>query len=94
MWRSGGDDTVVTCIACGTDLPRSDAREYDKAGDRWDRHDKEFEYLCKECHGELCHQPRDGLEETLVTLAGDIDGDAADFAAAYQRHARDADDER
>lgn len=96
MWRSVGDDsTVVTCIACGTELSRSEAREYDKEGDRWDRHGKEFEYLCKECHSELCHQPRDGLEATLLEVAAEVDGDAADFAAAYHRHvARDADQER
>ena len=57
---------AVTCIACGSDLLRSDAREYDKFGDRYDRRDKEFEYLCKPCHRDLCHQPRRGLEDVLV----------------------------
>jgi hypothetical protein len=77
MWRSrSGRDTDVTCIACGESVPRSRAREYDKHGDRWDRRDKEFEYLCKSCHGEYCHQPRDGLEETLVAAsAGECDRD-------------------
>jgi hypothetical protein len=70
MWRrrsnrSGG---TIVCIACGDSLPREEAREYDKEGDRWDRRGKEFEYLCKECHGELSHQPRRGLEETLVDV--------------------------
>lgn len=56
----------VTCIACGETLDREDAREYDKHGDRWSREDKEFEYLCKPCDRECCHQSRDGLEEALV----------------------------
>ncbi|MFB6141858.1 MAG: hypothetical protein ABEJ30_00775 [Halorientalis sp.] len=63
--REGGD-AMVTCIACGDELPRADAREYDKHGDRWDRADKDFEYLCKGCHRDLCHQPRDDLEALLV----------------------------
>jgi hypothetical protein len=67
MWRrrSDGADETVVCIACGDSLTREEAREYDKEGDHWDRTDKEFEYLCKECHGELSHQPRGGLEEAL-----------------------------
>lgn len=56
----------VTCIACGETVAREDAREYDKYGDRWSREGKEFEYLCKPCHRDYCHQNRDGLEETLV----------------------------
>ena len=65
LWRS---DTTqqVTCIACGETLDREDAREYDKHGDRWNREGKTFEYLCKPCHCECCHQNRKGLEETLV----------------------------
>ncbi|MFB6219974.1 MAG: hypothetical protein ABEH90_00925 [Halolamina sp.] len=71
MWRRRSDqaDETVVCIACGASLPRTEAREYDKQGDRWDRQDKEFEYLCKACHGELSHQPRGGLEETLEAVA-------------------------
>jgi len=63
-----GDDSgqQVTCIACGETLDRDDAREYDKYGDRWSREGKEFEYLCKPCDRECCHQSRDGLEEALV----------------------------
>ena len=61
-----GDEGSVTCIACGTELPRSAAREYDKAGDRWDREEKPFEYLCKPCDRDRCHQPRQGLEAALV----------------------------
>ncbi|MEF8801802.1 MAG: hypothetical protein V5A56_12350 [Halolamina sp.] len=70
MWRRRSDHSgeTVICIACGDSLPREEAREYDKEGDRWDRRGKEFEYLCKECHGELTHQPRSGLEETLVDV--------------------------
>jgi len=64
MWQSGSEG--VTCIACGETLPRSQAREYDKHGDRWERRDKDFEFLCKPCYRECCHQPRDGLEEALV----------------------------
>jgi hypothetical protein len=59
-------DRQVTCIACGATLDREDAREYDKYGDRWERRDKEFEYLCKPCHRECCHQHREGLERLLV----------------------------
>ncbi|MFD1588440.1 hypothetical protein ACFR9U_15765 [Halorientalis brevis] len=59
-------DQEVTCIACGETLAREDAREYDKHGDRWNREDKTFEYLCKPCDRACCHQPRDGLEATLV----------------------------
>jgi len=70
MWRrrSDGSEDSVVCIACGGSLPREEAREYDKEGNRWERRDKEFEYLCKACHGELSHQPRNGLEQTLETV--------------------------
>jgi hypothetical protein len=66
LWGSDSD-RQVTCIACGETLNREDAREYDKHGDRWSRKGKKFEYLCKPCHRECCHQNRNGLEETLVT---------------------------
>jgi hypothetical protein len=67
-------DASVTCIACGTDLARGEAREYDKHGNRWDRGDKEFEHLCKPCYRELCHQPREELESLLVEVeAGEHD---------------------
>jgi hypothetical protein len=63
----------VTCIACGVETTRGDAREYDKYGDRWDRSGKRFEYLCKRCHRGLCHQPRDELEGLLCEVgAGDL----------------------
>lgn len=69
MWGSRKNRAQsVTCIACGTTLDRDDAREYDKYGDRWDRDGKEFEYLCKSCDRELCHQPRDELESLLVEV--------------------------
>jgi len=68
MLRQGGDDATVTCPACGRTLDREDAREYDKHGDRFDRGDKSFEYLCKPCHDELCLQDRNGLEATLVAI--------------------------
>ena len=64
MARHGADRTV-TCIACGADLPREEAREYDKHGDRWDREGKDFEFLCKPCFRSLVKQPRRGLETTL-----------------------------
>ena len=64
MWHRR-ESSDVTCIACGDRVSRTEAREYDKHGDRWDRADKEFEHLCKPCHRELCHQPRAGLESLL-----------------------------
>jgi len=70
MWgsRSNRGKDSVDCIACGETIRRSDAREYDKEGDRWDRKGKQFEYLCKGCHTDLCHQPRDELEDLLVDI--------------------------
>ncbi|MFB6198633.1 MAG: hypothetical protein ABEI52_10255 [Halobacteriaceae archaeon] len=64
--RAGRDDNTVTCIACGAERARDDAREYDKEGDRWDRDGKHFEYLCKSCFRELDKTDRDGLEEMLI----------------------------
>lgn len=64
-WHTDSDDEV-DCIACGDTVPRTEAREYDKHGNRFDRDDKQFEYLCKPCYREYSHQPRDGLEATLV----------------------------
>lgn len=69
--RRRKSDNEVVCIACGEVIPRADAREYDKYGDRWDRAGKDFEYLCKPCHRDCCHQPRNGLEETLVRAGGE-----------------------
>lgn len=87
MWRSGSDGgrdrKTVVCIACGTSLRRSDAREYDKEGDRWSRRGKEFEHLCKACYRSLCHQPRDGLESLLVDVA---DGEDLDRSAFIERY--------
>lgn len=70
MWRSrrSRDRRTVVCIACGESVLREDAREYDKEGNRWDRRDKEFEHLCRDCHDGLCHQPRDGLEALVVSI--------------------------
>jgi len=95
MWRSRNtrDGTTVVCIACGTSLPRSEAREYDKEGDRWERHDKSFEHLCKECYRELCHQPRDELETLLVDVERAVESgggrddrpDEGAFLAEYVR---------
>lgn len=75
-------DTEVVCIACGETIPRVDAREYDKYGDRWDRDGKDFEYLCKPCHRDCCHQPRNGLEETLVQAEGEH-ADTQQFITEY-----------
>jgi hypothetical protein len=74
--RLSNSDEDVTCIGCGATVPRSEAREYDKHGDRWSRDGRQFEYLCKPCHSDCCHQPRDGLEATLVDIgAGEVDRD-------------------
>ncbi len=74
MWRSRSDrdGTTVVCIACGTSLPRSEAREYDKHGNRWERHGKSFEHLCKECYRGLCHQPRGELEALLLDVEAEV----------------------
>jgi len=66
-WHRG--DSTVTCIACGASVARSDAREYDKYGDRWSREDKSFEFLCTACDQARCHSPRDGLEDRLIEAA-------------------------
>jgi hypothetical protein len=73
MWRSrtNRDRTTVVCIACGESVLRAEAREYDKEGNRWDRRDKEFEHLCKDCYRDLCHQPRTELESLLVGIEAD-----------------------
>ncbi|ESP87580.1 DUF7562 family protein [Candidatus Halobonum tyrrellensis] len=87
MWgsRRDADRESVVCIACGDSLPRDDAREYDKEGNRWERHDKEFEYLCKGCYGDLCHQPRADLEPLLCDLEKSTDGPTREeFVRAYQ----------
>jgi hypothetical protein len=67
MWQRR-DQTEVICIACGEQMSRREAREYDKHGDRWDREDKAFEHLCKPCYRDLCHQPREGLETLLEEI--------------------------
>ncbi len=83
MWGSRKtEQKSVTCIACGCSLPRSEAREYDKHGDRWERTGKEFEHLCKPCDHDLCHQPRDELEDLLVE-AGAGNRSQAAFLSGY-----------
>jgi len=79
-WHRG--ESTVTCIACGESVSRSDAREYDKHGDRWDRAEKSFEYLCKPCDRQRCHSPREGLEDRLVA-AGAGRRDRGAFLARY-----------
>jgi hypothetical protein len=82
MFGLGSDRTDVICVACGTGITREEAREYDKHGDRWQRRDKEFEYLCKPCYREQCHQPRAGLEALLVeSEAGECSRE--EFLARY-----------
>ncbi|TKX72721.1 hypothetical protein [Halorubrum sp. GN11GM_10-3_MGM] len=73
MWRSreSRDRRTVVCIACGDSVLREDAREYDKEGDRWNRREKEFEYLCADCDDEISHQPRDGLESLILSIESD-----------------------
>ncbi|WP_266075194.1 DUF7562 family protein [Haladaptatus caseinilyticus] len=76
MWgsRRNREKKSVVCIACGDAVLRNAAREYDKEGNRWDRSGKSFEHLCKACHGELCHQPRDELEALLIEIdAGTVE---------------------
>jgi len=90
MWSSRDQETSrVTCIACDTGVTRSDAREYDKYGDRFDRRNKQFEYLCKSCYREQNHQPRKGLEDFLVrSCAGEVDREG--FLKAYTSLVREA----
>lgn len=87
-WLSsfGGD---VDCVACGEEVPRSNAREYDKEGDRWDRTDKDLEYLCKSCYWEYCHQPRDRLEATLVEAGAGTTDDETFLEQYYDIVSRD-----
>ncbi|WP_254765845.1 DUF7562 family protein [Salinilacihabitans rarus] len=82
MWPSRWRAETVTCIACGETVARDDAREYDKHGDRWDRDGKEFEYLCKPCDNDLCHQSRDELEDLLIEL-GAGERSQAEFLSWY-----------
>jgi uncharacterized Zn finger protein (UPF0148 family) len=89
MWRSRNNrDGTVVCIACGTSVPRSEAREYDKEGNRWERRGKTFEHLCKECYRDLCHQSRDELESLLVRL------ERSESAAESRRGERHHDESR
>lgn len=84
----GAGDGDVTCIACGAEIPRDEAREYDKYGDRWTRDGKTFEYLCKPCFRALTKHSRDGLEDAL----GDVAGrglDQAAFVSAFLEATRE-----
>lgn len=78
----GKDEDHVTCIACGDAVLRSSAREYDKYGNRWERNGKQFEYMCKPCHQECCHQYREGLESRLIKAGAGIT-DRASFLSRY-----------
>ena len=86
-WHRGTDE-AVRCIACGETVARSDAREYDKYGDRWNRDSKSFEYLCKPCYKECRHVDRTGLEDRLESAgAGIVSRDA--FLRRYRDLAED-----
>lgn len=76
-------ETTVACLACGESVERSAAREYDKHGNRWNRDDKRFEYLCKPCDTDRCHSPRNSLESDLVAAGAGRQDDAAFFAAYF-----------
>jgi hypothetical protein len=90
MLGAGSDeDRTVICIACGESVPRSAAREYDKTGNRWERHEKDFEHVCKDCFRELSHQPRSGLESLLI----DIEGDGLSETEFLQRYLDRVDDD-
>jgi formate-dependent nitrite reductase cytochrome c552 subunit len=82
-WHARADDEV-TCIACGSSVQRTDAREYDKHGDRFDREDKRFEYVCKPCHKQFNHQPRVGLEETLAAAGAGTTDDETFFRQYFE----------
>jgi len=82
MWPVRSRTETITCLACGCEVRRSDAREYDKYGDRWDREQKRFEHLCRTCHSDLCHHSRDDLEALLVELERETDT-TTEFLACY-----------
>lgn len=84
MWgaRNDRERETTVCIACGVSIRRTEAREYDKQGNRWERRGKEFEHLCKSCYSDLCHQPRNELEELLVEIEADDIGHE-EFLARY-----------
>jgi len=90
-WHRGA--STVTCIACGTSMARSDAREYDTYSDRWSPEDKSFESLCEPCDRERRHSPRDGLEDRLGE-AGDGTECPRTFVARYLSVAAGADTTR
>lgn len=88
MRRSRVAGPGVVCPACGHRVDRDDAREYDRHGDRWDREEKSFEYLCRPCHDALCHQQRDELEALLCEVgAGEVDREQflRTYASAVER---------
>lgn len=80
-WHLEPDKDVI-CIACGSEVSRSEAREYDKNGDRWERRGKQFEYLCKPCDSERCRKSRGHLEEILIQ-AGAGKTDQKTFLSQY-----------
>lgn len=91
MLGQGGDNETVTCPACGRTLDREDTREYDKHGNRFDRHGKSFEHLCKPCHDDLCLQGRAGLEDTLVEIEAGRHADE-EFLSRFAAETNERDD--
>jgi formate-dependent nitrite reductase cytochrome c552 subunit len=86
MWRTRlGRDDHVTCVACGRSIVRSDAREYDKEGNRWSRTGKKFEHVCKNCHRDLNHQPRNDLEELLIDVECSTPMTQEEFVRRYNQ---------
>jgi len=91
-WHRGTNEAVC-CIACGETVARSDAREYDKYGDRWNRDGKSFEYLCKPCYKECWHVDRTGLEDRLEAAgAGTVD--RSEFLRRYRDLTEDTEQTR
>lgn len=83
MPRSG-DGREVTCPACGRQVERRDAREYDKFGNERGRRAEVVEYLCRACFDDLTHEARDDLEAILVDInAGGCDRET--FLRRYRR---------
>ena len=92
MWRDHRcPDRQVACIACGDRVYRWDAREYDRYGNRWERTEKTFEYLCKGCHHDHSHQPREDLERILVAVGSDHASPQAFVQAYYSELTRTID---
>lgn len=63
---------LETCIACGGMVTREDSRIYD-TNLTMGTGNADPDRVCKECHFELNHYTRDGLEDELVEAgAGEV----------------------